>query len=783
MKNKILLLAMLLALVMGLVVPAARTAEASSITVYVVPTMTDEKILPYTSISPDYISSHISIMASPGEYEPASFVVRANEDIASLTVAPTDLTGANGSIPSTSIDIRVVKCWYQAGKESIVRQASDPKALTPELLLKDDSLVKVQGGENYLKLTSGSYVWISQEGSSTTFEYTPIANLPVADSSTLQPVSIPSGTNKQFWITVKVPDGALSGIYNGSIQLTTSAGLVGELQLRLEVLPIDLSQPYLSYGLTYFGILGDVGSISQGYKNEEQYRAEMEDLVAHGTIDSPCMQPFDATLGQVLTIRNDAGMNNQTLYYRGLYGFLWGSGIPTDLAAVKQKVSEVAAFTAPYGTQEVYHYAIDEGETAVLVAQVPVWEAIHTAGGKVNAGGGDDYTQAFDLVGDALDLYNWPGEPSAAEAAKWHSVDHKIWSYGNPQAGVEKPETYRRNYGLLLWQRVYDGASDFAYQWGRGSLWNDFDGATYRDHVMAYPTMNGVVDTIQWEGWREGVDDARYLTTLLNTIEEAKAAGKDTSAAQNWLAGLRSSDLDLQDLDDMRSTIVGYILSFEAELPSSSAPSPISPTEQSKVIGKSVTFKWSPVAGAVDYKLVVSTSADVLKTSEYKLNVNVGSGDITTYTDSGYLANGTKYYWWVWAYAADGIPSIWAQVSANRRDFTNIGSYVGAPALVSPKDSSEVTGTSVAFEWSPVAGAVDYKLVVSTSADVLKTSEYKLNVNVGSGDITTYVDTGCPAGYKYYWWVWAYNSDGSYSLWSEISANSHWFIYSHEYLT
>ena len=78
---------------------------------------------------------------------------------------------------------------------------------------------------------------------------------------------------------------------------------------------------------------------------------------------------------------------------------------------------------------------------------------------------------------------------------------------------------------------------------------------------------------------------------------------------------------------------------------------------------------------------------------------------------------------------------------------------------------------------------MDYKLLVSTSTNIMDTTKYKCNVNVGSGDITTYVDTGCPAGYKYYWWVWAYNSDGSYSLWSEISANSHWFIYSHEYLT
>jgi hypothetical protein len=52
--------------------------------------------------------------------------------------------------------------------------------------------------------------------------------------------------------------------------------------------------------------------------------------------------------------------------------------------------------------------------------------------------------------------------------------------------------------------------------------------------------------------------------------------------------------------------------------------------------------------------------------------VNMGSGSITSYMDTGYPANGTKYYWWVWAYAADGSPSMWAQVSANQRWFSNI---------------------------------------------------------------------------------------------------------------
>ena len=85
------------------------------ITIYVVPTVTDEKILPDTALPGSYISNEIYITASPGEYEPASFVIKALDDIASLEVEATELEGESSSIPSNNIDIHVVKVWYQAG--------------------------------------------------------------------------------------------------------------------------------------------------------------------------------------------------------------------------------------------------------------------------------------------------------------------------------------------------------------------------------------------------------------------------------------------------------------------------------------------------------------------------------------------------------------------------------------------------------------------------------------------------------------------------------------------
>lgn len=91
----------------------------------------------------------------------------------------------------------------------------------------------------------------------------------------------------------------------------------------------------------------------------------------------------------------------------------------------------------------------------------------------------------------------WAGTPDPEMAKKVHSIRHKIWNYANPQVGNEEPETYRRNFGLGLWKAGYDGACDYAYQHSFHHIWNDFDDPYYRDHVFAYPTVDGVIDTIQ----------------------------------------------------------------------------------------------------------------------------------------------------------------------------------------------------------------------------------------------------------------------------------------------
>ena len=95
MKKSFFLLVVALLLVTPLGVQSVKADEPPDprITTYVVPAITDEKILPTTSISGDYVSTDISLRACPGEYEAASFVVRANENITSLEAEATELIG------------------------------------------------------------------------------------------------------------------------------------------------------------------------------------------------------------------------------------------------------------------------------------------------------------------------------------------------------------------------------------------------------------------------------------------------------------------------------------------------------------------------------------------------------------------------------------------------------------------------------------------------------------------------------------------------------------------
>jgi hypothetical protein len=518
--------------------------------VYIIDPMTTQKILPDTSprlfpVLGSARDSTIRVSACRGQFEAASLVLRPRHDIAGITVEASDLTGAGGGlIPKSAVDIRLVKCWYQA-KVGDAMNIVGKRVLVPELLLRDDSLVKVDQAakKNYLRVRVNDVAQYLDISSDTTVFP---AGAELRDSNTVQPFDVPGHSNKQVWLTLGIPRTADSGVYSGSLSLRKGGQVLGKIGIEVTVLPFDLKNPALEYGLYYRGILrpGPIAALTSEDKSVDQYAREMQDMKDHGVLYPTLYQPFDSMLGQALAIRKKAGLPVDKLYAPGLST---GSGADAGgLACLASRAKRWKAFVQPYGYGELYAYGRDEAEGEALRAQAAAWQAVHSAGVKVFAA---CYAGAAAVVGGTLDLGILNGSFNPQEVAEWHALGKKVFNYDNPQAGVEDADIYRRNYGIQLLCAGYDGAMDYAYQHGFGHIWNDFDDPGYRDHVFAYPTSDGVVPTIQWEGFREGVDDVRYLTTLAGVTDASAYASVCALVPKN------------ADLGLIRETIIRRILS------------------------------------------------------------------------------------------------------------------------------------------------------------------------------------------------------------------------------
>jgi len=472
----------------------------------------------------------IRLSACHGEYESATFSVYAVRDLHNIRVAISDLKSNDHTLPASLIEPYAVKCWYQAGRGLL---DITYKQLAPELLLKDDELVRVdyETQRNLVRAAPGSSHYLDvttlTSGDSLRLDvFTP------KDAKELQPVNLPAGNLKQFWLTAHIPQDAEPGVYHGEITLSADDVVSTHLPVVIQVLPFELLEPSLTYSIYYRARLSPDGqpTIGSEYKSEDQFLVELRDMKAHGVLYPTNYAGIGQNIHRILELRQEAGLPTDHFYNLGR-----GTGSPTseeELNALKNDIKKWLDLVAEFGYKETF-----------------------VAGTK----------GTFEAMGGRLDAMIWMGQPLAQEAAKFHSVGSKIFSYANPQVGREEPETYRRNFGLLLWKMNFDGAMDYAYQHGFGPIthadpagfghvWNDFDGRV-RSHVFAYPTVDGVIGTVQWEGFREAVDDVRYITTL----EQAIAQATDTQAAheaQEWLDSIDPYD----DLYAIRSQAIDWIL-------------------------------------------------------------------------------------------------------------------------------------------------------------------------------------------------------------------------------
>ena len=212
-----------------------------------------------------------------------------------------------------------------------------------------------------------------------------------------------------------------------------------------------------------------------------------------------------------------------------------------------------------FGFNEVYFYGFDEARGERLLSQIPAWKAVREVGGKVIVSG---YSRHFKQVGKWLDICVYADDPGSAVPSDWHSVGGRLWKYNTPQSGPEDPGIFRRNYGLDLWRRGFDGANTYC-NIGNSACWNDLNGylvrkrsgrsgMTYRSLCMVYPTTDGVIETLALTGLDSAIKDVRYMSLFRRLLRE-----RPNAAAQKWLDAV---DFTTVPLGKLRRELVDWIL-------------------------------------------------------------------------------------------------------------------------------------------------------------------------------------------------------------------------------
>lgn len=553
---------------------------------YVVPAISSIRRLPDAVPTDGQKTMQLGIVAARGEYEPASCVLVPTRPVAALELKASELVGPAGRIPADRVDVKVVKCWYQAGT-AWFSYFADPtrRILVPELLLNDETLVKVdrKTHDNYLRIDypeGPKYVWVSYPGKAEHGKKFNHNLEPVADSPTLKPVRLTPGENKQIWVTVHVPTDAAGGHYRGTIALVAGGKKLTDMTVALRVLPFELPPPKTYYDLEkdYYGSMYNHCYMVEHVADNggdwdlasRKLLAEFVNMREHNLL-YPLIRAYRTDKGKQF-VRHLEVMKEAGLKTRPLFGAVWagtyGGWEQTDkrFEAFRKDADEAWDLVqATLGHTDIYAWGWDEPGLTTVLAQRKFWKYIHQKGGRIFSTGKPWH---LSWAGYSEDFVNHGGWTDRGEAARWHAVGARVSSYAAPHTGPENPDFMRRAHGMAIYKAGQDGTFNYMLYEHGPNIWNEFGRGPYRSFCMVYPTKTDVIDTLAWEGYREALDDVRYATLLKTLAVKVVAAGgvENVYAGRKAILWLEEFDEKTGDLNTMRLEMIQRILDLRAIL-------------------------------------------------------------------------------------------------------------------------------------------------------------------------------------------------------------------------
>jgi hypothetical protein len=477
-----------------------------------------EVVYPNTVPRPEELNPRLKTFASLGEYEPVTFTVLPLADLPGATVTASDLRCGEAVLPAANIDIRAVR------------------------------YMRVR--PNY----SSMYSW----------------HIAPDVLERFHRVDLRKGCNQTFWITVKTPEDARPGVYEGKLTFAPATGPSADVPLALRVLPIRLKKnPEHIYGMYYYDPLRMLDAKNTPAANAYfQRKAELErrDMIEHGmnthtsnvsglkrdeqgrwTIDGEETDrriALDRKYGLAdKPLVASFGVEHwyaQLVDRRGL-----GSHLrlvrpdvpPSFFDEVTKMVETIEGERKRRGWPELLYYPIDEPSTEEKSVRfmVGVLEAIKRVPGVRTYVTADPSHEQFEPLWPYVDV--WCCQPFVFGYEKIQRLSREkrieFWCYPNHISG-ENDHTpvrgARMTWGFGFWKSGFKALIPWIYQSSTGDPWNYLDGP-YMDFFNRSTPEGEPIPVALWEAYREGIDDGRYLYTLEQLVAEAKSKGGKAAAA------------------------------------------------------------------------------------------------------------------------------------------------------------------------------------------------------------------------------------------------------------
>lgn len=541
-------------------------------------------------------TNQIALSAARGEYESASFAFLPFGALTNFHISASALTGPNGAtIPASAIDLYSIINWYinMTGWDHnwLVDAARVYGVLAPELLAHDDDILRVnrQKKQNLLRLSypSGTNYVNMLDARDAEFVEPFNADIePVIDADSFRPLNLPEAEFKQFWLTLHVPSNAVPGHYSGTLSFSVNGSPAGSLPLSLNVRPFLLPRPSPRYNpnLPYYGawmnhITLDGVSLSNSLK---RVRATLRSMHAHN-MDYPVVSlPFslerDAKKATLIKILAEEGCATHPLVARdapisGSWPNLDESDrgkirIPSEDPHPEEYTESMLSMTNTFsklstlckklfGHSDIFLYGWDEAPISFVRQELPFFAAARHYGFRPFVTLGNP-SVAFGLSSSVVGSY------SSAENLAYHEAGCLKWTYGAPFSGPESPAIWRRLKGLTIYMANGDGIQEYVLAEG-WHIWNEFTSPSrspWRNFMMIYPTLDGALSTLAWEGIREGFDDVRYLTLLRRLTRYAMSSPSPSTKnlAIKAIAWSESLNPETANLDAVRNTASSFII-------------------------------------------------------------------------------------------------------------------------------------------------------------------------------------------------------------------------------